>query len=1147
MNKHKLILFLLLPFFLLSIFISKNFFIESEKSYSDQSFTTESNDNLNEDIISDSLEIIDITYTSFTFSVNYNSKLVSIDMIENVNGNIWLSHLENSTEKDEFFNANYLDYKDKGDFYTVSYIVEDLEVNNDYNILGFSQKNVSNNLTYDELTNHSFATHGHAYIEDGGFKIHDISITDKTAIFSINVQDIDNSFDETSQLKVVLDNENGSILYSNFLYQKDNQYFYKLENLTPNKNYVIYGIQDSGLAIESGDDDPVELISVQGDLDVDDNSFTTSNPAINAYTNDFWLDEESITENSIEFSIQTFNLNLENFNLFFSMNITLGKSDGSSSNVDAEFVGTEEEVESGVLTYKITEESSGVSLSPGETYEVISLNNTGLATWRENNQPDDQIMIVDELGITDNTFTTVLTSYINDLYIVEDEITSSSAQFTIEVIGTGNRDLSESIDITLIEDNLTNIDTSASFVSKIGIYYTYQIDNLKPNVSYEIYSLNNTNLASVSDVSQIDDEILVEDELGVYKNSFVTNSNPYISNFSINYSSVSETEAQFSMELHNVDGLANIKSSINLTMSENKKIINKDAMFVKNQGDIYTYELSDLKPYTEYNIIYLNNTNLAVSSGDNPIEEQINIKEELNDNDYEFETLANPYIIEDSFKISKITEESVEFQFAVFDNNVNYFDEEEPLTVKMNDSYGFNTTAEFVSKSEYGDNKIITYRIDNLDPGKEYSIYSILDSELALFYPSSSLEDEILIEDELNYHDNTFVTQAIAYINEDGFAIEDYTQETVTFSIDVTDTNDSFDEENGLDIKFNNNDDIYHADYLSRENTKYSFFIEGLAPKTRYEFYSIINSGLATTADGGVDSEILIVDELGIKNNSFLTSGYSYISKNSVEIIEDSITKNSLKFSFSVKNSSGYVAPENINVTLENLDIQYYRDFEAYLINSENDVYTYQIDNLNSLTNYQIYSLNDTNLASSSNGYIDDEIILEEELNQTINFVTLASPYIENKGFQIVDVGDTYVEFDINVTDVDNQFIPRDIIGVKMDNQNGDIYNASYLSQRSNSYRYIINDLNVGEDYTIYSLINSNLATESPTNSIDDEIVLIDELNLDEEDLIFTTSVETISIDDAYRWIFFPLIMILVIIIFGVAIRYSISKKNYLE
>ncbi|BDV02429.1 MAG: hypothetical protein HPAVJP_3180 [Candidatus Hepatoplasma vulgare] len=365
-------------------------------------------------------------------------------------------------------------------------------------------------------------------------------------------------------------------------------------------------------------------------------------------------------------------------------------------------------------------------------------------------------------------------------YIVGDSlkcnlITNDTFEYQMEVIG--NFANNENMSVTINGDDqpfktAKRIDTDDN-----DNIYVYEVENLNYSTDYDFFSLNNTGLAYYSPNNFIDNEIELKNEANIENTSFKTNQNPILTDFWINEDSITTTTITFGITLYNYSDVhLDIEDSINLSLEKkstgeyktyNASLISSEGELGKKGEISLTYKIENLEPNTTYKFISLNNTNLAITSGNNPIDNEILIEEELKFNNNEFTTVySNPFISSGGFKITNTHGTVVEFSLEITDdyNNFNYYN---PLKVKLNDKNGEIVTAQFIDKNE---NKYY-YQISGLEENTTYSIYSLIDTNLAIEGNGNVVDEEILIEEELGVLDNNFTTEKMDSIELDGMPV----------------------------------------------------------------------------------------------------------------------------------------------------------------------------------------------------------------------------------------------------------------------------------------------------------------------------------------------------------------------------------------
>ncbi|BDV02438.1 MAG: hypothetical protein HPAVJP_3270 [Candidatus Hepatoplasma vulgare] len=803
------------------------------------------------------------------------------------------------------------------------------------------------------------------------------------------------------------------------------------------------------------------------------------------------------------------------------------------------------------------------------------------------------------------------TSYYSTIDIYEEnqnifkiiETTPNSVTFTLKI--NNNSYPKNQIEVSLKDLNEQNKNYatksySANLINsdKVNNIYTYNISGLTSE-EYQFISLNNTKLTlSNSKNYNPDNNIFFEEEIKIpsEKLIFETNeNNPYIieNSFEILQNTATISSIEFTIKIvDNVNNdfynkLINNNKSINISINDGHENIETKANWIgseKPNDGIYTFKLDGLKENTNYIIISLNNTGLAISDASNEIDNTILIGEELNEQNI-FSTLeSNPYINKNNgFEIFEVTGNSVEFKINVINNYDNDFDPGKNINVTIKDSNNntYQTTSTYVEEKSSGDNYV--YEITELESGvslkpeSNYEIISLNNTGLAVGSNEEISDDEILIEDELNCKGSFKTLENNPYIEKtDGFEILDVNNSSVIFEIKVINNNEEdFDPFQPLNLTLkDSNSNIYKTTgtYINLENATNNYVYElneieegvPLSPSNSYEIYSLNDTGLAVGGNQeAIDNEIEIVNELGENGNFITENGNPYIEEDNGFLITD-ITENSVKFQINVVNDDSLsFDPKNpLNVTIKNEEKTYETSANYLSEESSGNNYIYEITELeegiplNYLTNYEIISLNNTGLSVGNNiSEIDDQIFIKDELNCIGDFTTTEQiPYITENGFKVdsENVEKDKIEFTINIINWNEENITyEEDLSIKMINTSniessfyslgsvGDIYNANFISKNGNYYTYEINNLNKKTNYQIYSIIDPPFVALTPDADPTDEI-LISSIDNNQEDFMFATEKGNILI---YTLLFFIILIVLLLFIISMNIYTKYKKK----
>lgn len=886
----------------------------------------------------------------------------------------------------------------------------------------------------------TFSVSNSPYIVDGGLTINQDSVTTNSAKFNLNVVDlltsdfVDNI--TNNGMDIILKNSNGDEILTNARWLEDesdienDNYTFIIEDLNIGTYYEIYSLEDTGLSIGSKYEAQDDSILVKEELNVIDNSFTTKidNPYI--VDNGFSIDQDSVTFNSVKFSLTVSNVENSDFedDITDGLNLILKNESNEDISVMARWLSEESNTTDGIYTFIIE------GLDSGTYYEIYSLEYTGLAVGSPTVLAKDSILVEEDLGVTDNSFTTIVDNpYIEegDFMILEDETSYTRMRFVLRVSDNHNGDFNYDSraygwDATFKDEAGAETQFSVLYLSGLtdfdeGLFY-FEIHGLKENTYYEFYSLDNSGLAIGGSTNEIDDTILIEDELGVTDNTFTTNAytspseNPYITNGSliIDYNSVTNSSVEFSITVfdnENNDFTNLISNGLSIILKNNSGTeIPINASWLEEESNIssnnYTFLIEGLDSGTYYEIYSLENTGLAIGSTSNAVDDSILVQDELGVVNNSFTTSSNnPYILQGGLTIDEesITTSSVKFSLNVVDNQnfdfISNIINGINLILKDEDNNNLEITAKWLNEESSYENSTYAFKIEGLEDNSTYEIYSLENTGLAINSPTNEVDDSILVENELGVRDNAFKTQLESsgdspYILDEGFSIDtdSITNTSFRFNLLINDPNGDFDN-NSIDItllKDSNGEEIFKkANLVGENNGEYAFEVNNLEFNTAYTVYSLDNTSLAVgDASNPFDDEILIEDDLN-SNGSVTTDINPYLVYDSFQIIDDSIKKESVDFSIEVKNwDEGY--QDNLVVILreENGEENLYR---ATLTDKDNDVYTYHITGLEKNKEYSFVSFTNPNFAlNSGENAITDSIDISSSVSdqEMISFKT---------------------------------------------------------------------------------------------------------------------------------------------------------------
>ncbi|BDV02479.1 MAG: hypothetical protein HPAVJP_3680 [Candidatus Hepatoplasma vulgare] len=537
--------------------------------------------------------------------------------------------------------------------------------------------------------------------------------------------------------------------------------------------------------------------------------------------------------------------------------------------------------------------------------------------------------------------------------------------------------------------------------------------------------------------------------------------------------------------------------------------------------------------------------------------------------------LNNPYIEKNGFEIKSWEAEtsSVIFTLTIVGDwivkpiNVSLYNDEELISVTASNisSHVIDTDNNEV---EYG------YRIQGLDitNSNEYTFYSLDNTNLAIEDNGDSIDDQILLSEELNVTNeltfdlsttNNAYTSDSANNGQGEVKILITSNKNVVFSILISDNWAVQDKLyiniqrnwTGSVLRFNVYANLLYEEDLEGEFTNFYYVItdnnNNIVPGTYYSYkvhYVYSPAYLALRESSNVVKDIVI------DTNTFYFES-PYIVENSFEILNDS-TDYSIKFQIGLINNrhKDFDPSKSLNVTLKDIEGNNYSTTANYVsAGSESNTYIYEITELennkplNVSTNYSIFSIDNEWLAVGSNiNDIDNEILLEDDLGAEGSFTT-ANAYILEEGFKIIEYNDTSVKYTITVEGWENDYKNYeneiDVRLISEDNSEGDIYQSKFIEKNGNEYTYEITGLNDETSYTFYSLENTKLSINDKATPIDEEIILTEDLGIDSSFLIFKTEKTKIP---NYVWIILAIIIMLIIII-GIIILIRILNRNKRE
>ncbi|BDV02480.1 MAG: hypothetical protein HPAVJP_3690 [Candidatus Hepatoplasma vulgare] len=484
------------------------------------------------------------------------------------------------------------------------------------------------------------------YIEKNGFEINSWEAETYSVIFTLTI--VGDWTVEPINVSLYNDEELISVTASNIsshVIDTDNnevEYGYRIEGLdiTNSNEYTFYSLDNTNLAIEDNDDVIDDQILLSEELNVTNELTFDLSTTNNAYTSD----NNSSGKGEIEV-LRTSNKDVV-FSVLISDNWAVQDSlylhierhwSGSVSRFSVYANLLYEEDIGGEFTkfYYVIHDTSG-AIEPGTyyNYRIEYIYSTAhLALGGSTN-------VAQNITIDTNIF------YYNSPYIVNNsfEILNDSTDYSIEFqIGLINNshadfDASSPLNVTLKDIEGNNYSTTANYVStgsesNTYIYEITELENNKPlNVStnYSIFSIDNEWLAVGSNINDIDNEILIEDDLGAEGN--FTTANAYIIENGFKIVEYNDTSVKYAITVEGWENdYKNYENEIDVRLisEDNSEGDIYQSKFIEKNGNEYTYEITGLNDETSYTFYSLENTKLSINDKATPIDEEIILTEDL--------------------------------------------------------------------------------------------------------------------------------------------------------------------------------------------------------------------------------------------------------------------------------------------------------------------------------------------------------------------------------------------------------------------------------------------------------------------------------------------------------------------------------------
>ena len=144
------------------------------------------------------------------------------------------------------------------------------------------------------------------------------------------------------------------------------------------------------------------------------------------------------------------------------------------------------------------------------------------------------------------------------------------------------------------------------------------------------FSIDNEWLAVGSNINDIDNEILIEDDLGAEGN--FTTANAYIIENGFKIVEYNDTSVKYTITVEGWENdYKNYENEIDVRLisEDNSEGDIYQSKFIEKNGNEYTYEITGLNDETSYTFYSLENTKLSINDKATPIDEEIILTEDL--------------------------------------------------------------------------------------------------------------------------------------------------------------------------------------------------------------------------------------------------------------------------------------------------------------------------------------------------------------------------------------------------------------------------------------------------------------------------------------------------------------------------------------
>ncbi|BDU67855.1 MAG: hypothetical protein TYPL_5080 [Candidatus Tyloplasma litorale] len=628
----------------------------------------------------------------------------------------------------------------------------------------------------------------------------------------------------------------------------------------------------------------------------------------------------------------------------------------------------------------------------------------------------------DAVAFNDSITTLKLDNEVSSEPTIDTEsTTTTSVQFTVKIKSGGDyNEFNPSEDFKVYEDAEKTTEFPLTIIDQNQLddelTIIYQIDDLSPNVTYNLYY-------SINDK----DAVAFNDSITTLKLDNEVSSEP-----TIDTESTTTTSVQFTVTIKSGGDYNEFNPSEDFKVYEDAEKTTEFPLTIIDQNQLddeltIIYQIDDLSPNVTYNLYYSINDKDAVAFNDSITTLKL-------DN----EVSSEPIVDEDSININS-------FQFnVVIKSGGDYQDFDIETGFKLYEDAEKTTefSLEYIDSNQVEDDQLeITYQVNDLNSSTTYSDFwytindnPVIESDMRITTLPSSVSSLNVIEESIG--DHSVQIQVFSdeenNINENNLALllEENDAEELT-------------SENASNLPFNpieppiNDDEVLTLEnpigdinltFESKEGNTAIYTISGLEGNTSY-----------TITHASIDNYNEKWSEV---NASFTTNDYLIPVINDVYVDNESITQTSFQFKIDITSDCEYdsFSTFNENEEVDNVFVKLidennnYQDSQINFISQEDNIYTYEIDNLHASTSYLLESV-------QIQGDHTDPSEIYSDINDS-QFSTLkGDDPIDYKSFVVDNVGYDSFTFTLNLNTSELfDYYDSSVVQYKIKEQNSSDY-----------------------------------------------------------------------------------------------------------